>query len=383
MFVESSTSLNRYSMGSTVEEKHVSYNVLLIIAFIATIWIILFICVIFKIYKKFTGKIMPNHIFQMNLFTTFILKCSYVIFVYIHTMAILPGPSDLCPHYFFGLVIFISLNVDMFIMQVDRFAAVFWSLHYPGFANNGRAVLVCVVSKIFNTAVSSLVVFLDKDYLGCVRVFPLLLTQTMNMVLISCLQLCVTVIVFIVSSYMGYKMVHIKKSVTPKISIRRIQSEVPRSEKPQTKSNYKRHITHVRRIDDQPNMFYTIEMRETSIVKDTHIPNHVHFDQSTIDMDKPTHVQEQGNGNTINNDSNSNGIFLMAKTALNMNYVVILNCLINTPLSIMTIIYWNCDQAKGDCDGFLLFNKLMITPRVLAICAGFIIFYYKIKKSDS
>ena len=94
MFVENSTSLKRYSMRSAVEEKNVSYNVHLVIAFILTIWIILFICVIFKIYKKFTGKIMPNHIFQMNLFTTFILKCFYLIFVYIHTMAILPGPLD-------------------------------------------------------------------------------------------------------------------------------------------------------------------------------------------------------------------------------------------------------------------------------------------------
>ena len=79
-------------------------------------------------------------------------------------------------------------------------------------------------------------------------------------------------------------------------------------------------------------------------------------------------------------DLTSNTIFMMAKTALDMNYIVIFNAMLTTPMSVMTIMHRNCDHAKGNCEVFLLFNKVMVTPRMVTIFGGFFIFFYKLRK---
>ena len=184
------------------------------------------------------------------------------------------------------------------------------------------------------------------------------------MILISCPQLVVTIIVCIVSSYLGYKMVQIKKSVTPTVNIS--PSCISNKSVTEHKANSSRSVKKVRRIDDQPNMFYTVDV--------------VIEENETETKDR---IPQKSERTTSNRDLNKNQIFLMAKTALNMNYIVIFDCIINTPLSIMTIIYLNCDNDIGDCDVFLLFNKIMIAPRLLTICAGFVIFFYKIRHGET
>ena len=303
----------------------------------------------------FRGRIKPYHI---------CLQCMYIVFVYLHTMMV---SSDFCLHYIFGLVIFVSTYIQIIIMQVDRFVAIFWSLHYPGFATNSKAVLICCVSKIFSTAVSVSVLFFDTEYLKCLKIFPLLITKTSNIILISCLQLCSSVVVGIVSSYLGFKMVKIKKSVPP-TDICMIHQERPQADQSQSRNNSKKPQSRVRRMNDQPNMFYSTEMKETSITE--------------REVEVKVENQNQ-NIQSTSTDSNSNPVFVMAKTALSMNYMVILNCLFNTPFYIMSIIYWDCDYEKGECDVFLLFNKFMVPPRLLIIFGGFFIFFYKMRRSDN
>jgi hypothetical protein len=344
--------------------KHISNNVLLLISFIFIICIIILINGIYKIYKKFNGQMKPNHIFMLNLLITFTLKCCYLIFIYNHTMWMSSGTFELCLHYFVGLVIFISTNIDIIIMQADRFIAVFWSLQYPGFATNGRAVLICIISKLVNIVISSLVLFFDKDYLRCSKTIPLLITKTSSIIMISCLQLFVTVIVGIVSSYLGFKMVQIKKSENRVVNVSGVRSDEPCPQNEQEMVNVKGQRIQVRRIDDEPNMFYSIEINAHEAIEMSNPPQDLEAESTAADC-------------------NNTNIFLMARTALNMNYIVILHCLINTPLSIMSIIYWDCSQERGECDAFLLFTNIMIIPRFFVIFCGFCIFFFNFKKLDS
>jgi hypothetical protein len=275
---------------------------------------------------------------------------------------------DFCPHYLFGLFLVVTINIDIIIMQIDRFVAVSWSLEYPAFATNGKAVLVCCVSKILPSAISFTVLFLDTEYLKCADIFLLFFTRTTNMIFISCLNLSVTTFVGIVSSYLGFKMVKIKKTVNPIVNLQVMLPKTPATVPEMSDTNVTGRKICVKRIDDQPNMFYSIKMKETT----------VEGEQSGVR--NPT--AEQAIENTIQSDSNISKVFIVAKTALNMNYVVICICLINTPRSILSIIYHDCDQSNGECNVFLLLCKLFFIPEILAVFAVCYMFLNKIKNTD-
>ena len=349
-------------MEDALDETHISQNILVFIAIIMTLMIISFIYAGSKIYKKYAGKITPNHVFQINLIISFALKLFYTIFMYIDTITKSWEEPSTCYHYITGLIIFMAVNLDILIVQIDRFIAIFWSLYYPGLATNGRALWVCLGVKTFTMLVAILAVAINPDYMECFKVYPLLLTNTTNMILISCPQLLVTVVVCIVSSYLGYKMVQIKKSVTPAVNIP--TSNISELNQNQNLEMSTQQITQVRRIDDQPNMFYNVD-----VMTEEH-------------REEVEDIRTKNTAN-LNKEESKTQIFQMAKTALNMNYVVIFHCLINTPLSIMTIIYWNCNNDIGKCNHFLVFNKIMIVPRLLTICTGFVIFYHKIRKGEN
>jgi hypothetical protein len=353
-------------MWNKVKENHTWNDVLLVFAFIAILLIIIFIYFVNNMYKKQKNNIKPNHIFLINLCIGFILNCSYFTFFAFYPMFKSKQSFDDCPHYWFGLFTFMAIDLDIIIMQVDRFVAVFWSLEYPGFASNGRAAFVCCVSKVLTAVVSSCVLFLDTDYTKCGELYPLLMTRTTNMIFISCPQLCVTGIVGIVSAYLGFTMVKLKKSVNPIVNLQVLQPQAPEPhpEISHSRQNAIGRTVHVKRIDDQPNMFYSVDMRETSgDEEETKVEN------STLAQIEETNVK-----------SESNSMFLMAKTALNMNYVVIIYCLSLFPRSIMSIIFCNCDPENGDCDVYLLFYKFFVTFRIVSIFVGCFVFFYKIKK---
>ena len=225
-----------------------------------------------------------------------------------------------------------ATNIDILIIQVDRFIAVFWSLQYPSFATNGRAILISFVTKIITVALSSCVLFLDTDYNKCSYLFSLYFTRTTNIILISCIQLSVTVVVFMVSSYLGFMMVKIKKSVNPTVNLPVLQPVVPLplTEMANSKENVKYDKKHVKRIDDEADMFYAVEIIDTSAK-----------DEET-EMSNPT---EQVQGNTGPSESKSNNIFLIIKAALNTNYVVIFYSVSSIPpfqscpLYIATVIW--------------------------------------------
>jgi hypothetical protein len=347
------------------KDNHIWNDVILIFAFIAILLIIIFIYFANNTYKKQKGNIKPNHIFLINIIISFILNCSYFTFFAFYPMFKSKQSFDDCPYYWFGLFTFMTINMDIIIMQVDRFVAVFWSLEYPGFATNGRAALVCCVSKVMTAVVSSSVLFLDTDYTKCEELYPLLITRTTNMIFISCPQLCVTGIVGIVSAYLGFTMVKLKKSVNPIVNLQVLQPQAPElhPEISHSRQNAKGRTIHVKRIDDQPDMFYSVDMRETS------------GDEEETKVENPTLARIE----VTNIKSEPNSMFLMAKTALNMNYVVIIYCLSIFPMSIMSISFFNCDQENSDCDVFLLFCKFFIPFRILAIFVGCFVFFHKIQ----
>ena len=157
-------------MEDTLEEKHLSQELLLVIAIIMTIMILSFIYASRKVYKKYTGKITPNHVFQINFVISFAMKLFYTIYMIFDAVNRSWEEPSTCYHYIPGLIIFMMVNLDILIMQIDRFVAIFWSLNYPGLATNVRAVFACLGVKIIATAVTVVAVLLDTDYMVCFKV---------------------------------------------------------------------------------------------------------------------------------------------------------------------------------------------------------------------
>ena len=314
--------------------------------------VVIFIYDIILICKKFKGHIKPVHIFLINFIITITAKSIYLVGLFVHQVIMFMHPFETCYHYPVGLIIHISVNLDVTTMQIDRFVAIKSSLEYPGFATNSRAVCICIFSKLFSFVISVIISLVDKDYMKCNKVISLLLTRTSNIVTISFSQLLMTFVVGLTSGYLGYTLVKKQNSVGPAANVESERKE---------RSRYK-----IKRIDEQPNMFYPVESGEATNVDE--MPSHSNSGNNVVE-----------NSHT---ETNSKSIFVMAKTALNLNYIVILNCLIDTPIFIMSIVFWNCTFDDGKCDAFVRFNQYMILPRLIVVFAGCCIFSYKIKHSD-
>ena len=137
-------------------------------------------------------------------------------------------------------------------------------------------------------------------------------------------------VVIVVSAYLGYKMVAIKNKVTPGgSSIGQNQMTTFRDSR--TKDNAVQK-TKIRRIDEQPNMFYNVKMSECPAA-----PEEVERNKRVVNNDHGHEAQNQNTSNAVGIPSN--GILQMTKTALNMNYIFILNCLIATPACIASIVF--------------------------------------------
>ena len=91
-------------------------------------------------------------------------------------------------------------------------------------------------------------------------------------------------------------------------------------------------------------------------------------------------VENDSDGKNGTQTLNFNNVYLIAKNALNMNYHVIVHCLTKLFMSILTIIYHNCDYISGNCDTFLYLNKITTPIRMFGFVTFFLVFFYKLKK---
>ena len=122
-------------------------------------------------------------------------------------------------------------------------------------------------------------------------------------------------------------------------------------------------LINVKRLDDKPDMFYNLQLENPS-------PKEI----------KETHPEVQETNEPL--QANNNRSFLLIRTALNMNYIVIIYCIMLFPRTITSIIYCNCDHQNGECEVPLLVYKAMHPIYFLLVVSGSLTFFYKIKRVD-
>ena len=301
-------------------------------------------------YMKYRAMIKPSHVFLINLLISFILDLGFLMFDTLFKLGTSQS-SDFCPHYLAGLFLYTTRYVDIFILQSDRFMAVFWCLQYKGLVTISRAISICVVAKAVAALLTASSLLLDRDYLVCEYPFQLIFIRDTTVRLVAFPTIAVGLVVVIVSTCLGYKMVKVKKSVNPIVNLRTIFPK----ESVTTSS--------IKRMEGEVDVFVKVE--ETEETRE----------------EKSEDIRGSSNEILDLSESNISEVYLVARTALNMNYVVILGCLMYFIRAVLSIIYCEC-HINDDCDVFIIVWKYLIPLRIILVVCGCYVFYYKLKRNE-
>ena len=138
-------SYHHYSLVN-MDHDELSRRILYIVVIVVLpccILVTLKIC--YKIFSKYRHKFEPMHIFMINFFVSVLLYLSSLEMNGIRT-TLLPT-SETCWHFSINLLTSFYHSLSIIIMQMDRFVAVIWAIHYKRLVNNTTsiaAICVCI-----------------------------------------------------------------------------------------------------------------------------------------------------------------------------------------------------------------------------------------------
>ena len=199
---------------------------------------------------------------------------------------------------------------------------------------NYRATTCCVLTKILAAGLAASALLIDTNFFMCEDPFPLFFTRTSSVILLAYPMLVVGAAVGIVSIYLGYKIVHNRKSVSPTVNLGKGARK------------------NIRRVEDQVDIFVVEEVEEST-------PKN----QSS--------------------DLNISHTVTMTKSALNINYIIILSSLGNVFQAIRSIIYRECSQTGGNCEDYMTVYHCFFPLRFLFLFSGSFLFLKKIRNSET
>ena len=116
------------------------------------------------------------------------------------------------------------LNTDVFLMQIDRFLAVYWNLKYKSRVTAKMAIRSCLASKVFAIIVTVSVASLDQPYGKCSSRFEMLSLKKTNIYLDAYPKLLVACVLLIVSIYVGVTMTKLENKINPLVSLPNLTS---------------------------------------------------------------------------------------------------------------------------------------------------------------
>ena len=327
-------------------------NIVLSGAFLIVVSTFIMYCIAtYKIYVKTKDIMEPMHVFQLNHMAVISSRASFSLIAIGHQL-VGSYNDDSCFYYFFGFFTLFCLNTDVFLMQIDRFLAVYWNLKYKSRITTKMALRSCIASKLFAIIVTILVASLDQKYSQCVSTYLMLDLKNSNIYLDAYPKIFVACVLLVVSIYVGITMRELEKKIHPLVNLPTLPTVPSVSFAFQDQGNGQQArnnqgLSKVQRKDEDPNMFYEVkiesERREGEL------------------RDEQDNEEEI----TIQCFNPNKEIFLVAKAALTMNFLLSVYFIVIVPNRILAIIYQNCNEVSGDCDSYMLLNRILTPFRVL------------------
>ena len=217
-------------------------------------------------------------------------------------------------------------------MQIDRFLALYWDLLYKDRVTTNMALSACFLSKVFAIMLTTSIGYVDKEYSKCTYQckFSLFHLKTTNIYLDAYPKLVAISILVAVSMYVIYTIIKLRKKVQPLITLPTVSNIVQDQVQPlvnlptvssivQAQEEVQQDVNIIRRIDEDPNMFYEVA------VDNNQVPND--------DLQAPCF-------------NTNNQIFLVAKEALNLNLLTLVLISIYVPTKILAIWFHTGDHAR-------------------------------------
>ena len=145
----------------------------MILILLCFILVTLKIC--YKIFTKYRYKFEPMHIFLLNYFIGVLLQLASLEMNAI--WATKNPTSEHCWHFIVGMFSTFYHALSAILMQVDRFIAVKWAMHYGRLVNNRNSFLSIGFCAFLGIVIVLAVLLCDPDFTLCAYP-PLLMTRT-------------------------------------------------------------------------------------------------------------------------------------------------------------------------------------------------------------
>ena len=324
------------------------YKSILVSAFIFPIFILVNISICFKIYRKFRNNFGPVHVFILNYFGTQALQLfSHAV---IQILIIFSTSHENCNEYFFLLFTNLTWYLGIIGMHMDRFAAIFWDIHYTERVTMSRAITICIVNMLTAGSLASLANIVDSQYGTCTTPEIIVYTRTTNILLDGITRIIVATVTVVVSIYVVIKknaafvnVVH----MIPTTSIVAVSTVCRLADNESTRQ--------IRRLDRDPNMFYQLE---SDIVEKTRENPTRRTDEGPMHAWLPVAEQQF----TVLNETE---FYLMVTNTTTMTILTLLQLSNFLPYVISGMVYHNCSMDSGECDNFIVLYRIFTLVRVL------------------
>ena len=227
-----------------LREEHIG---LIIISFFLLINIFIFS----KIFKKFRYNLEPVHVFLMNYFG--MLAFRLIVNGIILLLALYPVSEEWCYQYNVFLASELTFMLGIISMQIDRFLAIYWNLHYANRVTTRKAILIVCIIPVIAVAASIAALVIDRDNSKCILSFRLIFTRTTNITLLGSMTLLAMAATIVTSAY-SVKVIFREKS---KNSVHPDPRNMPLQTISQPSMEPMPIVT--QRLDEDPSMFFLVE----------------------------------------------------------------------------------------------------------------------------
>ena len=280
------------------------------------------------------------HIFLLNFLSGSILRVCFHCIVIVEDLV--DDKKDTCAYNFLGLFALVSFNIDVILMQIDNFLAVYWNVKYKPRVSTKLAQKCCLAAKLISLVAVCCVALLDPSYGKCSSKIAFLNLRLANIYLDAYPKILIACILLGNSIYVGITIERLKKKVQPLVHLPSMPS-VSRD----VKENENRAVRTQRKIlrkDDDPNMFYEVEIDFNGV-------DHVHIENRNDEGEMKMKFFK------LNKE-----IISVAKASLTMNLLTAVLFTIIVPNRILHIIYQNC---SSDCETYFCLESIISLLRII------------------
>ena len=312
-----------------------NFGLILYPFFILSFWGICFL-----IFRKFRYDLKPIHVFILN----FVGSFSLIFFIWEISIIMLTFgfTENFCLEYIFALFASLTCSFGVISMQIDRFLAIYWHMHYEERITTSKATKSCIFSASLAALFSAGVFVFDQEYTTCIRPSFLIFTRGTNLFFDGVPRIIAVSATMMVSMYVLNTHRRLSKNkVHPTQALNQPNTLNARN---------------IHRMNDDPNLFYP--------------PENIDTGSSTEDGQLNVMVNEEPTTQCLDNQA----FLQMLMLTLRINLSTLVSLVLVVPFIIFGMANINCDVKKNECDSFIrmylvlqIFRGIFLSIQILFI----------------